>query len=191
MIESPSLLRRWDRSGVPLLILRVVLAGIFLYMGVQKVQHPVEFLKAVRMYKMLPEEPAILLNSVAIVLPWLEVVAGVALLLGVWVRGSGALMALMLMVFTPAIFLRALTIHSEVGTPFFEIKFDCGCGAGEVIVWKKLLENFGLLALAIIVALSHSRRFCLDKWLDRRRANRRYCGNCGYLRDSLGNCCAA
>ena len=161
MQQSPSLLRRLDGTGVPLLLARLLIGGFFIYMGIVKIQDPVAFLKQVRLYEMLPESPPHLLNGTAILLPWLEVVCGLALVLGVYLRGAGTIIALMLVVFTPAIFLRAWGIHSTEGTPFLEIAFDCGCGTGAVIIWQKLLGNTGLLLGALVAVFSASRRFCL------------------------------
>jgi len=160
--------RRCDETGVPLLLARFVLATTFLYMGSMKLGEPFDFLKQVRQYQMLPETPAIYLNATAIVLPWLEIVAGVALLIGLRFQGAAAAIALMLLVFTPAILIRALHIQSELGGSFFKIVFDCGCGSGPVTIWTKLLANIGLFVLALVILVSRSRRFCLATWLDRR-----------------------
>ena len=161
MAQRPSIICRADDSGVPLLLIRLFLGGLFIYMGISKIADPVMFLKQVRLYDMLPESPPYFLNGTAVFLPWLEVVCGVALILGVGIRGSALSIAGMLAVFTPAIFLRAMAIHNTEGTPFFQIAFDCGCGGGEVIIWKKLLANLGLGLLAILAVASRSRRFTL------------------------------
>ena len=79
------------------------------------------------------------------------------------------MLGLMLLVFTPVVFVRAMAIHNSTGTPFFEIEFDCGCGAGNVIIWKKLLENIALFPVTLVALFSRSRRFCLATWLTRRR----------------------
>jgi len=178
--EPRSWIRRFDESGIPLLGVRLVLGGLFIWMGYNKIGHPVDFLKEIREYHALPESPALFLNTTAIVLPWLEVVAGSALILGVFVRSAAAVFAIMLAVFTPAILFRALEIRAQTGTPFFDIAFDCGCGAGVVVTWKKLLENTGLFLLALYGLLSLSRRFCLDHWWDRRKAVPTLCQRCGY-----------
>ncbi len=162
MQQNPSLIRRLDATGVPLLLARLIIGGFFIYMGIGKIQDPIAFLKQVNLYDWLPQAPPHLLNGTAILLPWLEVVCGLALILGVYLRGAGAMIALMLMVFTPAIFLRAWGIHSADGTPFMEIAFDCGCGTGEVIIWQKLLGNTGLLLGSLVAVFSASRRFCLQ-----------------------------
>ena len=159
--------RRLDQSGALLLPARVVLAATFLWMGTNKLNEPFDFLKQLRLYHMLPTEPPIFMNATTIVLPWLEIVVGVALLLGLRLRGAAAVIAVMLCVFTPAILIRTLHIRAEEGTPFFQIAFDCGCGTGVVTVWTKLLGNVGLLALALVAMLSRSERFCLSAWTDR------------------------
>lgn len=161
--QMPSFWQRLDQTGVPLLAARLILGGMFLWMGFHKISDPVGFLKQVRMYQMVPEGTPFLLNSIAIVLPWMEVTTGAALILGMALRGAGLIQLGMLVVFTGAVFLRAMKIWNTEGTPFFEIAFDCGCGSGVVIIWTKLLTNVGLCLLTIIPILSRSRRFCLGR----------------------------
>jgi uncharacterized membrane protein YphA (DoxX/SURF4 family) len=190
MRTTESTLRRLDASGVPLLIARLVLGGLFIYMGIAKLMDPVAFLKVVRQYQMLPESPAFFLNSTAIVLPWLEVITGTAMIVGLYTRGAAAILVVMLAVFTPAILMRTLASMAESGTPFFQVKFDCGCGGGEVIIWRKLMENAGLFVLAIYALFSGSRRFSLDLWLARRSASSGWCHLCGYsVRNPVAGLC--
>jgi len=47
----------------------------------------------------------------------------------------------MLVPFTIVVFLRALDIQAAEAKPFCAVKFDCGCGTGEVFICSKLLEN--------------------------------------------------
>ena len=141
-----------------------------MFMGIKKISDPVIFLKQIRLYHLLPEVPPYFLNATAVILPWAELVCGVALILGVWMRGASAVVAVMLCVFSPAILLRALAVRSAEATPFFQIAFDCGCGTGEEIIWQKLLANAGLLALAVVALALRSRRFSLTWLLDRRHA---------------------
>ena len=162
-----ALMRTIHESGVPLLATRLLLGGLFVWMASAKVGHPTDFLKEIRLYHMLPESPGILLNSIAIALPWIEIFAGVALILGVLVRGSAACIATMLLIFTPAILFRALAIWSGEGIPFLQIEFDCGCGSGVVVIWQKLLTNSGLFLLALYPLFSRSRRLCLESWIGR------------------------
>lgn len=173
-----SILRRWDSSGVPLLLARLVLGGLFIWMGVAKIADPVAFLKVVRQYNIVTVP--LILNGTAIALPWIEIVAGLAMILGLFTRGAAATMAIMLLVFTPAILARTFSIMGETGASFFDVKFDCGCGGGEVIIWKKTLENAGLLLLSLLALFSRTRRFSLDLVLARRSPDSGWCHFCGY-----------
>ncbi len=180
MAANPSILRRADETGIPLLIARLILGVVFIYMGLQKVGHPIEFLKQIRLYEMVPESPAIFLNAIAVVLPWLEILCGIVLILGLYLRGAAAWLALMLCLFTPAILLRTLAIRAETGTPFFQIAFDCGCGTGVVVAWSKMLGNVGMLVLSLVIMFSGSRRFCMALWFERLRPDPSFCHLCGY-----------
>lgn len=164
-----SLLHRYDKPIISLsLIVRVLLGCLFIYMGINKISHPIEFLKQVHLYEMLPVDPPQAMNLTAIVLPWLEVVCGLSLLLGLWTRAAAVQIAIMLAVFTPAILMRALAIRETEGTAFFDIAFDCGCGAGVVVTWKKLLENSTLFILAVSIVLSRKQGFSLSALFDGR-----------------------
>ena len=100
------------------------------------------------------------------------------------------MIAVMLAVFTPAILLRALAIQAAEGTPFFEIAFDCGCGAGVVVIWQKLLTNTALFLAALIGVFSLSRRFCLSMWFARRSPVTEFCHLCGYaVREAKAGLC--
>ena len=139
---------------------RWLLAVVFIYTGVTKLLQPEEFLKIVRLYGM--SEQPLLLNSVAALLPWFEVICGGLLLAGVAVRGTAMLLVAMLVPFTTVILLRALDIHETGGLPFCAIQFDCGCGPGVVPICRKLAENAALTFLS--GWLVFSRRECLCLW---------------------------
>ncbi|RME38181.1 MAG: hypothetical protein D6788_07980, partial [Planctomycetota bacterium] len=103
----------------------------------------------------------------AVTLPWLEILCGIGLVLGIWTRAAAIVVALMLAGFTPAIFLRAMEIHRNEGTPFFKIAFDCGCGTGVIVTWKKLLENTALFLAAVLTACSRTTVFSVSAYLAR------------------------
>jgi uncharacterized membrane protein YphA (DoxX/SURF4 family) len=165
MTKRPGLLRRADQTGIPLLLTRVVLAGLFLYLGAVKAMDPVEFLKPIREYHLVPETPPVFLNLMAVVFPWVELVCAVALLSGLSVRGASVTLLALLIVFTGAVLLRSLAMYESGEVAYCGLKFNCGCGTGDVYVCSKLLENSGLIVLAVIGALSRSRRFCLSSAL--------------------------
>jgi uncharacterized membrane protein YphA (DoxX/SURF4 family) len=167
MMQRGGWLRRVDDTGVPLGVARLVLGGMFVFMGLSKALDPIDFLKFVRMYDILPETPPYFLNLTAVILPVLEVVCGVALLLGVAVRGAGLTLFGMLLVFTAALISQSLDIHAAKPIAYCDVRFDCGCGTGEVYICRKLAENAALTLLALLASLSRSRRFCLSAWLSR------------------------
>ncbi|MBU0640489.1 MAG: hypothetical protein KKB50_16625 [Planctomycetes bacterium] len=162
-----SLIRRVDASGVPLLLARVATGGWFLYLAGMKISDPFEFLKQVHAYGIVPESPVYLLNSVAIVLPMLEIVCAAALLLGLWVRGAATVIGLMLLAFLPALLYRAWIIYQAGDMAFCDVCFDCGCGTGVVCICHKAAENTALFVGALIGLFSCSRRWCLSGWFGR------------------------
>ena len=146
-------------GDVGAVLARWLLGGLFVYMGLSKALHPEAFLKLVRQYDMVHDP--LLLNSIAAALPWFEIICGLLLLTGVAVRGSALMLVAMLVPFTLLVLRRALAIHGLQGLPFCAIRFDCGCGSGEVLICNKLVENSLLTLLAIWLVFRRSGRFCL------------------------------
>jgi hypothetical protein len=101
----------------------------------------------------------IVLNSIAAALPWFETICGALLVAGIAVRGTALVTVLMLVPFTLVILKRALALAATQGVPFTTIKFDCGCGAGEVVIWHKLIENCLLVILACLLIAGRGRRW--------------------------------
>ncbi|HRX85754.1 MAG TPA: DoxX family protein [Phycisphaerae bacterium] len=164
-------LRRADNSGIPLLLARLILGITMVLMGWAKVGDPVAFLKLLDQYHLFPPGWYVVQNVLAVCLPWIETIAGVLLIVGLFRRGSALLFLVLLTGFTIAIIGRAMDIHQEQGIPYSQIHFDCGCGSGDVFVKVKVPENIGLWLLSWICLLSPTRRFTLDRVLfpDRRR----------------------
>lgn len=138
---------------------RWFIGGLFVYMGMSKALHPVEFLKLVHQYQLT--DSAFVLNFIAAALPWFEVFCGILLILGIAVRGSALLLVLMLVPFTIVVLRRALAIHTLQSIPLCAVKFDCGCGNGEVWICRKLAENCGLILLAAWLLSGRGKQLCL------------------------------
>ena len=108
---------RWRRvlSSLPLQVLcRVALGGIFIYASLDKITHPREFAAIIANYAILP---GFLVTLPALVLPWLELVAGLCLVAGLWPRASALLLSLLLLAFILALGFNALR----------GINMNCGC----------------------------------------------------------------
>ncbi len=124
------------------LLLRLIVAAVFVFAAVPKISSPVGFAQSIYYYHLAP---SIVINSMAIVLPWLELFCAAALLIPSRARRAAyALTAGMLIIFTGAIIIslaRGLDI-------------SCGCfsanGGGQQIGVLKVAENTGLLVAVII-----------------------------------------
>jgi uncharacterized membrane protein YphA (DoxX/SURF4 family) len=158
MNDNPS---SWKRTAADIfaVLARWLLGAVFLYMGLNKALHPVEFLKMVRQYDLV--QSSLLLNSIAAILPWFEVFCGLLLLAGVAVRGTAVMLIVMLVPFTGLVFRRALAIQSALAIPFCAVKFDCGCGTGEVFICRKLLENFLFIVFSGWLLAGYGRKLCV------------------------------
>ena len=91
-----------------------VLAAFFVVAGVAKIADPPGFAHEVHNYQIVP---GALVNVMALVLPWLEVITGVCLFLGIAVRTSARILGILL-----AVFIAALSINLARKHPV-----ECGC----------------------------------------------------------------
>jgi putative oxidoreductase len=150
----------WKQTAVQAsaILARWLLGALFIYMGANKALHPEAFLKLVRQYDIVTN--SLLLNSIAATLPWFEVFCGLLLVSGVAVRGSALMLVAMLVPFTFVVYKRALAIASIQAIAFCSVKFDCGCGTGEVLICRKLVENSLLILLAAWLVFSRRHALC-------------------------------
>lgn len=122
--------------------IRLVLGGVFIWAGLTKISDPSAFAQAVRAYHILPEAFVL---PFAVFVPWIEVVAGVALVLGVWTQSS-ALICLMLL----------FSFEIALGVNIYRgADFSCGCfgldGSGSSLLSAMTLDFFLLLGAAVLV----------------------------------------
>jgi len=135
---------------------RLILGVVFIYASLEKIQNPGGFAQAIYNYRMLPES---LINIMAIVLPWMELVAGILIIIGVFVRGSALLIGVMLVVFIIA--LSSALIQG--------LDISCGCftlEGGRTVAATTLIEDI-LLMICVGIALFYGgRSFSLGKGLN-------------------------
>ena len=158
-MTHPGTSRGWSFADLAAVVARLILGGLFVYLGLGKALHPVEFLKLVRQYDLVQNHN--LLNALAAMLPWIEVFCGVLLVSGIAVRGTALTMFAMLVPFTFTVAIRAWHIHALQSIPLCAVKFDCGCGLGEVLICRKVLENSVLMLIAIWLTVKPGERFCV------------------------------
>jgi len=139
------------------LIARLILGGVLIAAGALKAGNPAHAAMAVRAYQILP---VTLANVLGYALPWVEMGAGLALVIGVAVKAAAILGGGLMLVFIIAIaqaWARGLSI-------------DCGCfgggGAvapGHTAYLQEILRDTGLTALAVYLFRFPHGKFGLDK----------------------------
>jgi len=132
--------RWWPR--LLLLAGQIVLACIFIAAGYLKLREPwLQFAVSINSLKIVPDN---MLELFARTLPWIELILGIVILTGVWLRWSAAAGSVML-----AVFLSVLVRSYALG-----MQVDCGCfGSGEPLGPKTLARDGLMLALALSVTI--------------------------------------
>jgi uncharacterized membrane protein YphA (DoxX/SURF4 family) len=135
--------------------LGVVLGAVFVYASLDKIAHPGDFARIVYHYRLAGPSAAlgyVPANLLAVALPWVELLAGLLLITGVW-RREAAMVVVALLV----MFLLAVGFALQQG---IDIE-NCGCftvsGAGRRAGVLLLLSDAGLLAAAVILAFVPAR----------------------------------
>jgi uncharacterized membrane protein YphA (DoxX/SURF4 family) len=132
--------------GWLVLPLRLVLGGLFVFAGVMKVQDTQNFAFAVHGFKLLPQHLEIL---AAFTLPWIEIVAGAMLLLGLWTRASAGVIGLMTLAFLGGII---SVIYREMDVKcscFGKFEFPCAGAIG----YCHVARNTVMIAMAAAIVL--------------------------------------
>jgi uncharacterized membrane protein YphA (DoxX/SURF4 family) len=122
------------------LVLRIALGAIFLYSAWSKLKDSwALFAMAVDSYQVLPLWGV---QWVARTLPWVELMIGVLLIVGRWMRVATVACSAMLLVFF-GLMVRAHLKGMEI---------NCGCfGPGEVISWRTLLRDGAMVAGSLVL----------------------------------------
>lgn len=124
-----------------LLFFRLIVGFVFLYAGILKISDPEGFSYAINNYDLLP---LILVNFFAIILPWIELVAGLFLIFGVSVKENSFIISVLLIVF-----ILAIVISLGRG-----LNIECGCfgtSSGTKVGIIKLVENIVLLSFSLLL----------------------------------------
>lgn len=117
-------------------IVAVIIGGVFIYAGASKISDPMQFGRDIQNFKIVPWAAAI---RMAFYLPWLEIIAGVALIAGFLRHGALAILTGLMVVFIGA----TIAAHAR------GISLDCGCfGAASkgMSFATHMLLDFAILA---------------------------------------------
>lgn len=93
---------------------RLALGAIFVIAAIPKIADPPSFAHMIYNYRLVP---APLINISALVMPWVELLAGLALILGAWKAAARNIAGILL-----AIFIIAISINLSRDNAI-----DCGC----------------------------------------------------------------
>jgi putative oxidoreductase len=126
-------------------VVRVALGALFICSAWPKIADPPAFAQMVSNYKLLPDS---LVSPAALVLPWLEMIAGTCLVAGIMRRAAALWVVVLLVLFVGAL---GINIARDVAV-------DCGCFSvtasqkshAELIASMKLdiLRDLGMLLMA-------------------------------------------
>ena len=112
------------------LIFRLSLGSIFLISCYHKILEPAHFAKIIYGYYLFPDFS---INLIAIILPFLELVSGLALIFGICPRSAALSINALLLAFIVAVSINLIRGH----------EFDCGCfsfgGSGQTSPTVQLL----------------------------------------------------
>ncbi len=125
------------------LILRLIVGATFVYASLDKIAHPGQFAQVIFNYRMVP---APLLHPMALLMPWVEMVAGLAVITGLGRRGGGALLTLL-----TGVFIVAIGVALARG-----LDISCGCfdtANGHAVGLSLMLRDVGLLAACLALTL--------------------------------------
>jgi len=124
------------------MLFRLILGGIFGLAAYSKFSDPFAFGQQIMAYDLgLPYD---IVDSLVWVMPSIEITLAVALILGIFPRISASIASLLMAFFT-ALVLSAMWRGLDI---------DCGCfGVPQRVGWPKIVENLGILTLAVLIAL--------------------------------------
>ncbi len=131
---------------------RLVIGIRLIYASYYKVIEPASFAKSIWYYHMVPGS---LINLMALVLPWLELICGLGLILGLFYDGAKVWATLMMVMFIIAL----------SSTIVRGIDIDCGCFKASQgatgSAWKSLVFDLVAMVFVIQMLLSKSRRWLI------------------------------
>ena len=135
------------------LIVRWLLGMLFVYASFHKIADPSGFAKIIYGYGLFPN---ISVNLIAIIVPFIELTAGTALITGVYPKSAAMIINGLTVSFILAISANLIRGH----------EFDCGCFSGKSETpepaWLTLLRDIGVIGMGVFVyRYPRFRYFCL------------------------------
>ena len=120
--------------------LRFTIGGVFIWACHDKIIDPSKFAREISNYHVMPFG---LENTVAIILPWLELFIGIGIIAGIYINANALLSGFLLILFNILVF--------QAMVRGFNIECGCGLKEGQMVGYGKLFENFLLLLGCVFV----------------------------------------
>jgi len=159
---AAGLLVCWILRFIPfkwwILAARLYLGYVFVDASFEKILHPQVFASAMTNYDLFPHA---LVNLASLFLPWLEMLTGLGLILGVQARLMAFLLSGLL-----SWFIFAIIVNIFRGNAF-----DCGCGTAgdDALGWGVVWRDVYMLGSAVTIFLFDRGFVSLDRLFRRRR----------------------
>lgn len=151
---------RWIESVLLQLPMRLALGGVFVYAAFNKILDIQSFAFAIKGFKILdPAAHGNLIISAAYTIPWVEMIAGVLLILGLRSRAAALTLTLTLLVFIAGL------VHVITSG----IQADCSCFGDQNLFckpgvsWCQVIRNLVLLVPAIYLLVRGGGILALDQ----------------------------
>ncbi|MBL4590688.1 MAG: DoxX family protein [Phycisphaerales bacterium] len=162
-------MNKWVESSLLQFPLRVGLGGIFCLAAYTKLGDVQSFAEAIKGFQVVDvENYEHLIVFGAFTMPWVEMIAGVLLILGLWTRAGAAIVSLMLVLFMAAL------MHVIFDD---SISADCSCfgdvkigGCSSKVGWCQVIRDLVMLVPAVYLVWRGGGVFALDALLSRKTA---------------------
>ena len=156
-------MKRLIASPLLAVIFRWILGLIFIYASIHKIADPFEFSEAIYNYRILQE---VLINPLAIWLPWLELLAGLCLIIGIYINGGALIISFL-----------SLSFAIALGSALFRgLDISCGCfyssGTKRIADWVTIAQDLGLLIMGIQVLFFDKAKYALTLRIKSHRQER-------------------
>jgi len=134
-------------------LLTIALGLIFIYSAVPKILEVHDFARDIRNYRFMPSWSY---NLAALWLPWIEILAGVSTVLGVWKKGGNVVILGLLIVFTSVV----------ISAVIRGLDIDCGCfghtasqiARAHQVGLQKIIENLAMTTVAVFLLFARATR---------------------------------
>lgn len=135
--------KQWAESILLQFPMRVALGGVFIFAAFTKISNIQAFAFAIKGFKILdPDKHGHLIVSAAYTMPWVEMIAGVLLVLGLWTRAAALTIGLMLVFFIAALLHVIFDPSIEADCSCFgDIQFKCDAAVG----WCQVIRDVIML----------------------------------------------